>query len=214
MSSKQSTVSSDKKLEITIDQLKNYLGTGLEIASPKFKDGRSIKIELKGRHIPDNNWENSELSSYRPICYRLSDLDKLIPELGFVPILKLAELITQAGWNHHRIQSCLLENDTFTISYKVTKFPGVDLWTQSFFEIDIDDDFGFSIYSKKWMGSLENNPEEIESMTGNIWVMYQKIFEWNFWPFGDEYFNQGLVIDKKLCGAATLREQGKESPNV
>lgn len=24
----------------------------------------------------------------------------------------------------------------------------------------------------------------------------QKLFEWHFWPFGDDYFEQGLVIDK------------------
>lgn len=140
---------SNKKL--TIEQLKNYLGTGLEIMRP---DGRT-KLILKT--VIDNlmvfegdGWKYGDLIKNKLICYRLSDLDKFIPELGFVPFQELFK-------NH--------ENMT--------------------------------------RGRIKKAKEEILHIPYLSYERLQKLFQWHFWPFGDEYFEQGLVIDKL--------NQGKEA---
>lgn len=84
-------------------------------------------------------------SQVQPICYRLSDLDKFIPELGFVPIERI-RLLTDA--NHFKY----IER----------------------FIYDHED------------GSFVLLP---------FWVI-ELLIKWNFWVFDQEYFTQGLVIDK------------------
>jgi hypothetical protein len=37
-----------------------------------------------------------------------------------------------------------------------------------------------------WKTDIANEP---------YWIL-QKLFQWHFWPFGEEYFEQRLVIDK------------------
>jgi len=127
-------------LKITIHQLKNYLGTGLMV----FIDQDSVDQErLTGifdeAEEVQTNVELAPFEDVRPICYRLSDLDKFIPELGFVPLNELTP-------------------------YANTRFT---------FVRDIGEDL------RDWT---------FQDM--------QKLFQWHFWPFGDQYFEAGLVIDK------------------
>lgn len=191
------------ELKITIDQLKNYLGTGLE-----------IRIVRKGSFTtsPDNiSFEKFSARDFgivfkkrygvkesKPVCYRLSDLDKEIEVNGerFVPAIELAKLITQAGWDYKKIVGISSENDTITVRWPINTMMNWE--TQNFFEIDTDEDFGFNIFTKTTLGSNIGLNEEGEDqyLTGNVWQMYQKLFEWHFWPFGEDYFEQGLVIDK------------------
>jgi len=127
----------ETNLKITIDQLKNYLSTGLKIM-----DGWGDVRNFKYTHLDDDG-NHGEIFGIKPICYRLSDLDKFIPELGFVPIEELANGlggIAEAAFNEVRLKRM----------------------------------------------SYDNMP---------YWAI-SKIFKWHFWPFGDEYFDQGLVIDK------------------
>ncbi|WP_114752306.1 hypothetical protein [Pleomorphovibrio marinus] len=82
--------------KITIHELKNYLGTGLKCKHPwenvfwrldigSSNDEVSIKTAL---------WMQA-----KPLCYRLSDLDRFIPELGFVPIDEISEKMNiNRGW--------------------------------------------------------------------------------------------------------------------
>ena len=136
-------------LKITIDQLKNYLGTGLKIEP----DGKSAaeKNILVGLYQDPclsvdavyfgtiDGQDIRTIDGMRPICHRLSDLDKFIPELGFVPLQKLTP-------------------------YAKTRFE---------FVRDLNEDV------RDWT---------FQDM--------QKLFQWHFWPFGEEYFEEGLVIDK------------------
>jgi hypothetical protein len=68
-----------KDIKLEVSQLKNYLGTGLKIAG-----GYPTDYELTP-YMFDSCIFNQD----KPIMYRLSDLDKFIPELGFVPLDKL-----------------------------------------------------------------------------------------------------------------------------
>ena len=136
----------ETNLKITIDHLKNYLGTGFKMKLENFPLGDHERIlELDCGHdfnlYLQNNW-------VKPICYRLSDLDKFIPELGFVPI----------EWfeNHESID-----------------FANGNIWVLRMFK-----------------DGSNKIPELIP------FGVYQKLFQWHFWPFGEEYFEQGLVIDK------------------
>lgn len=149
-------------LKITIDQLKNYLGTGLEFyAIGEYKDDSKTLIEFeihgfsgKGEWVEgfgrlQTITDHYPLSIIKPICYRLSDLSKFIPEMGFVPIEEIRELnLGHTDWISK-------ERD-----YMIKKY-GIDYWV------------------------------------GHIpFAIMQKLFEWHFWPFGEEYFEQGSVIDK------------------
>jgi hypothetical protein len=133
----------ETNLKITIDQLKNYLGTGLKFEA--YYLGKPFEGEMDYHNFP-NFIDNSITSKLK--FYRLSDLDKFIPELGFVPI----------EWfeNHESID-----------------FTDGNIWVSSMFK-----------------DGSNKMPELIP------FGVYQKLFQWHFWPFGEEYFEQGLVIDK------------------
>lgn len=141
------------ELKITIDQLKNYLGTGLKINPIHVP----IQHQYYTRHELDLSvMYNCRLDQIKPICYRLSDLDKFIPELGFVP---LKELFPQWKWDEEtESEQWFVDEDLKmkSAAYQLLKGP-----TLTFDRV-------------------------------------QKLFQWHFWPFGEEYFEQGLVIDKML----------------
>lgn len=149
------------KLEITIEQLKNYLGTGLKINEfYTYRNGKSTE-GVSSIDLPAVMYlvMRNSFDKLQPICYRLSDLDKFIPELGFVPI---EEMRNSGFW-------C----DAYDEWYECT-------------------------YPQK---NIDQAPFEVA----------QLLFEWHFWAFGDQYFDQGLVIDK-LSASASLRER-KEASN-
>jgi hypothetical protein len=132
-----------EKKEITIEQLKNYLGYKIECLLDY--QHQSYIDELTGIINSDelmfmvDEGDIHYISSVKPILYRLKDIDKFIPELGFVPI---NELIKQ-DWSDGQI--ALLK---------------------------------MGAYTHTAFGLME-------------WI-----FKNHFWPFGDEYFEQGLIIDK------------------
>ena len=124
-------------LKITIDQLKNYLGTGLEVMRFSYGSSSWNKYPLYTFHLDDTD-ENENIYNVKPICYRLSGLDKFIPELGLVPLDNL------------------------------------------------------SPYSRSVLNQYIGR-QAIEMFRFSD---FQKLFQWHFWPFGEAYFEQGLVIDK------------------
>lgn len=142
-------------LKITVDQLKNYLGTGLTLKmhSVAGVDHGTDKMIGICDNIEDQSdvWvksQNGLTTDYKiqfaiPICYRLSDLDKEIEHNGerFVAEKELK---------------------------KITKF-------------SLGDKAGLIQFN----GLITS------------FLIMKKLFEWHFWPFGDEYFEQGLVIDKR-----------------
>gem|GEM_PF-2789882 len=142
-------------LKITVEQLKNYLGTGLgvyhcdKIHTLDGLYGTDLYIchrTKRGNFLPTSG----PLDSMKPICYGVSDIDKEIEVNGkrFIP----ADIL----------------------------FPKSD------YERDFD--------RKVAIGSLK-----LQSAIGcscTFFSIMQKLFEWHFWPFGEEYFHQGLVIDK------------------
>lgn len=167
-------------LKLTIDQLKNYLGTGLKFHyQGEYDDAIEKPIEFDLHGISCNGWvegfgklktmsDQYHIDDMFLLCYRLSDLDKFIPELGFVPIVKLSgypesmELVSK-GYDQKKYYA------SFSIDSDIIRF-GIasDYNSMSFYVI-------------------------------------QKLFQWHFWPFGEEYFEQGLVINKL--------KQGKEVSN-
>jgi hypothetical protein len=137
-------------LKITIDHLKNYLGTGLNVYIDEFGTEDEVLYSINGESEEvETNIDAAEICLVRPICYRLSDLDKFIPELGFVPIEEIRNL--EMGHCDYISK----ERDELVRRY------GFDYW-------------------------IDRVPNGI----------IQKLFTWHFWPFGEEYFEQGLVIDK------------------
>ncbi len=149
-------------LKITVDQLKNYLGVGLELKvrsvagvdhgtdtmigiCDNMHDGADILVKTKNGFTTDY-----KIQFAIPICYRLSDLDKEIEHNGerFVPVAKL-------------------------------------------FPIDTEFERSAGITSMDYMQYMLN-----DGFKSFHYELIQKLFEWHFWPFGDEYFEQGLVIDK------------------
>ena len=171
----------ETNLKITIDQLKNYLGTGLKMLRP---DGRTIfpllGIEEPNTLIFDENgeWKYGDLSKNRPICYRLSDLDKFIPELGFVPLKRLVS-------DDPKI------DDKIEITYLKKRIEKL-----SSFQVFAWIDFEEVGSSKEHLISFY--PHVNQKMTP--FGFMNELFTWHFWPFGEEYFEQGLVIDKLKYG--------------
>ena len=82
--------------KLKLEELKNYLGTGLEVVLGKTKRDLTA-VSLDSPYVFVTAWKGSRekqmcgLESIKPIMYRLSDLDKMIPELGFVPIEELKQ---------------------------------------------------------------------------------------------------------------------------
>lgn len=157
-------------LKITVDQLKNYLGTGLKFHAMGMHEEEYAEpaipqvFEMIGLS-PD--WIDGDSTHLQkdflivdvfPICYRLSDLDKFIPELGFVPLDEIRNLnLGHCDW--------VSKDNTYWIAR-----------------------FGFD----DWLNHIP---------VGII----NKLFQWHFWAFGEQYFTEGLVIDKM--------KQGKEGTN-
>lgn len=141
------------KPKLTIEQLKNYLGTGLkckpecwnhEIVLTGFKEYKGALIL-----VFDNSVSRFPRDSNLKF-YRLSDLDKHIPELGLVPL----------DWFEHTSSIDFLADNP---------------WVKQMFNEGINPE-----------------PDFIP------WGVYKQLFQWHFWPFGDEYFDQGLIIDKLI----------------
>lgn len=124
-------------LKITINHLKNYLGTGLKLYVDQFGEGQEELIGIINDEV-QTNVDSTDIDLVRPVMYRLTDLDKFIPELGFVP----AEKLIEDGWSQHQI--ALICQGAYT---------------HASFEV------------------------------------MQRLFQWHFWSFGEEFFEQGLVID-------------------
>lgn len=153
-----------KDLNLTLDQLKNYLGTGLEVEWADEK-GTLIGINEKSTRPliinPHSAWlspeQYSDMHFVYPICYRLSALDRnLNPE--------------QEG----------------IFKSAATKI-GIPDW----------------------------EVEEIKEYGVRQWYHFQELIKLHFWPFGDEYFEEGLVIDKLNTQDSILNTtKGKEVPNV
>lgn len=138
------------ELKITIGQLKNYLGTDVTFIPNEFPDAELPLESLNSDAVMGSDQDGNEGEFYyqdvKLKCYRLSDLDKHIPELGFVPIDKLGE-----------------------------------------------DDWNIYVRHILFAGRFDKTP----------FSAMQSIFQWHFWPFGDEYFEAGLVIDKLKHNAIT-----------
>jgi hypothetical protein len=159
------------ELKLTIEQLKNYLGTGLKYISQvdereefyefedstgyeeAFKEGSvwefvgftDIEIplgegELIGELLQhEKGFYRGNYRSHKPSFFRLQDLDKFIPELGFVPLEELRSI------------GCSNSQMDLIVKYAYTHV------------------------------SFE---------------MCKKLFKWHFWVFDQSYFEEGLIIDK------------------
>lgn len=154
-----------KELKITVDQLKNYLGTGLmvQVGSTK-RNLTALQDDCRLAFV--TAWMGSRekqmvgIENVKPICYRLSDLDKEIEHNGesFVPLEKLRE----------------------TFSFATTGYVN--------FDKDLD---------------LQVEPFMDGGDVGDVFInmldfmeIMKLLYKWHFWAFGNEYFEQGLVIDK------------------
>jgi hypothetical protein len=148
-------------LKLTIDQLKNYLGTGLKVEITEYYSNSIIKSIDEFESLSEDwvtfksspDWylqSEKNDTEVKLLCYRLSDLDKFIPEWGFVPI----------EW---------LEDQYYTLS-------------------------------------LHKDAKILMKKNGHKWINHMSfllithLFQWHFWPFGEEYFDHGLVIDKLKHG--------------
>lgn len=140
-------------LKINIDQLKNYLNTGLEglIIYPDSTEMCRLNVTSGKNNVLDLVEFLNGTYQVKPICYHLSDLDNYIPEMGFVPIEEL--ILLNHGYR-----------DWMTIERKH--------WIEK---------YGHNY----WLGRIPH-------------VLFEKLIHWNFWPFGDEYFDDGLVINKLM----------------
>lgn len=74
------------ELKITIEQLKNYLETELKVIRRGMNDEL---IGIRNGKAITERFGICSIDELKLRCYRLSDLDKFIPELGFVPIDKM-----------------------------------------------------------------------------------------------------------------------------
>jgi hypothetical protein len=173
-------------LKITIDQLKNYLGTELMVRTKDYKNdyvGKEFD-KMIGLHQWDKSgslWcvlleggSKPNPDSVQPLLHRLSDLDKFIPELGFVPLKRLVS-------DDPKI------DDKIEITYLKKRIEKL-----SSFEVFGWIDFEGVGSSKEHLISFY--PHINQKMTP--FGFMNKLFTWHFWPFGEEYFDQGLVIDK------------------
>jgi hypothetical protein len=104
----------------------------------------------------------------KPLMYRLSDLGKFIPELGFVPIEELLKI---------RHRQWLEKTRLSDLSISIKSVPN---WIQAYFK------YMATVEVRVYINQLEEEP---------FWVI-QKLFEWNFWVFDQSLFDKGLIIDK------------------
>lgn len=171
--------------QLSIEHLKNYLGTGLKFHyQGELNEVTEKPIEFEMTGINQNGWVDAKgvlrtvEDQYRIedmfiLCYRLSDLDKFIPELGFVPL---------------------------------NRFVNDDENLDSTIVIDLKDRVIKSISSFEVSAIMSNQKEHLisfflyGSQRMTPFEFMQKIFQWHFWPFGDEYFEEGLVVDKMTYG--------------
>jgi hypothetical protein len=147
------------KPKISIEQIRNYLNTDLKITfegDEHEHDFVGLDLSSDGVHLisPFGDFGRASLDKVRLICYRLSDLDKFIPELGFVPIRKL---FPKWKWDEET------ESEKWFI------------------------DEGLQMVSATCQ-ILKGPTLTFDRM--------QQLFQWHFWPFGEEGFEAGLVIDK------------------
>jgi hypothetical protein len=85
-------------VKIKLGEIKHYLDTELLIVSTSgHKTFLSAGDMMYHMHY-----------GFKPYMYRLSDLDKMIPELGFVPVEELKKL----GWSNNHIG--LIINGAYT----------------------------------------------------------------------------------------------------
>lgn len=173
------------ELKITIDQLKNYLGTGLKCQSSndaEYRRNKDIPVEFEMYGLTDGYamidcsvlQTDCEYEDLKPICYRLSDLDKFIPELGFVPFKRLLNNEPE-------------KDDSIEIEFIEGRMPFQKRF-RAFAWVDYPD--GES--RKEHLSDFFLNGNH--GMVPFSWM--QQLFQWHFWTFGDEYFEAGLVIDK------------------
>lgn len=185
-------------LKITIDQLKNYLGTGLKFnADDYYSDEYETVLEvieliglnsfgfIEGR-LPDFETvtEDFELAKIKPHFYRLSDLDKFIPELGFVPLIELAKMDS----------TC--KNVDFEINEFGICIGRLNAGVTVVFDIIDEIPFIKEIHNNIFDQVSGNDFDDMSLSSVLPSEIRDKLFQWNFWPFGNEYFDQGLVIDK------------------
>lgn len=186
---------------LTIEQLKNYLGTGLkfQLQSDWHEEYYEIENnygfqeafakgaiwELVGRTdiaIPvsvgdleglilqhESGNFTSDYFDVKPIMYSLSDLDKMIPELGFVPIEEFLKTIHKTWYNSHL--------------------------DSRYSEIEIDSSGNYIKAYFKYMATLEINIR-LNDIENEKWWIIQKLCQWHFWVFDQSYFEKGLIIDK------------------
>ena len=156
-------------LKITIEHLKNYLGTGLKVYIDEFGEGLEELNGIIGDEV-NTNVDAAEIVLVRPVCYRMSDLDKFIPELGFVPI---EELLKENYKEYDWFQKSGKRYSEIT-TVQVPNYIKAFATNMATLEIEI------------WKNENKNFP---------FWIT-QRLFSWYFWPFGERYFDEGLVIDK------------------
>lgn len=174
------------ELKLTIDQLKNYLGTGLKCHAPSidadYRRDANVPVEFEMIGIvPDYLNIDCEalqidvaIEEIKTICYRLSDLDKHIPELGFVPLKRLVNDKPEI-------------DDTIEIEFKERKIKSIS-------SFEVTDWIDYESGESRREHIITFYPYGNQGMTPFDFMT--KLFQWHFWPFGDEYFEAGLVIDK------------------
>lgn len=160
-------------LKITVNHLKNYLGTGLKLYVDQFSEGQEELMGIINDEV-QTNVDSADIDLVRPIMYRLTDLDKFIPELGFVPLKRLV--------NDKPDQDSNIEIEFKKYGSKVLSHFNVYGW------IDYDTEESrkehlISVYPYGDQGMIP-------------FSLMKQLFSWHFWPFGEQYFHEGLVIDK------------------
>lgn len=174
-------------LKITVDQLKNYLGTGLEIDLNGFKSpitslSENGYIRASLPRFPFT--QTVPIDECKLICYRLSDLDKEIEHKGerFVPLNELFQMAYENVY-YSRFDGVFDTNPILgqNLAAKAKEFVGGKWW-----------DYGFTVELPYHFLMTVNGA----NMTIPNFTMYEKLFEWHLWPFGEEYFEHGLIIDK------------------
>jgi len=136
-----------------MSKLNNYIAHELIIKTP-VGNGKII-IDQNNYRIQYENGQIENLvksvrywkERFQIYAFKLSDLDKFIPELGFVPIEELGKR-RSLDWSGEKNKKPMI---LLIRDMKLKRIP---------------------------------------------FDMVEKLFTWHFWPFEQEYFEQGLVIDK------------------